>query len=712
MILPIDSPVQIFFVVLAIILFAPILLNRLRIPHIIGMLLAGAIVGPNGIGLLLRDASFEIFGKVGLLYIMFLAGLEMDLQDFKKSKVQGLTFGIITFLIPMIIGITANSLLLKMSIIPAVLLASMYASHTLVTYPIASRYGVNRSRAITITVAGTVITNFLSLLILAIISGMYKGEVTLMNYVILAFNIVIFFTGIIFFYPRIGRFFFRHYSDNVVQFIFVLAMVFLAASISELIGLEAIIGAFLAGIVLNRLIPSLSPLMNRLEFFGNALFIPYFLIGVGMLVDFSVLFKGTDTLVVSIVMVVVATLGKWIPAKLTQRIFRMSHHEGGLIFGLSNSQAATTLAAVLIGYQIILGENPDGTKIHLLSKEVLNGTIVMILVTCTIASFATERSARGIALSTQTQEPSSKREDSLTERILIPVSNPYTIENLVNMSILLRRPQSKSPLYTVSINNSKTDEEKMDAKSRKLLEEAAKVASAADVPIKLISRYDVNVAAGIVNTMRERKTTEVVLGLHHKANFADSFFGTKIENLVKLSNRMLFVVKCVNPVNTTKRIFVAVPEKAEYETGFAKWINRLANMAEQIGCRIIFYCHPDTQIAITHMIIKRKYRIRAEFQPMHTWSDILDMTKVVERDDLFVVVAARHTSISYQSDLDELPNHLKYFSDNNVIILYPEQFGEEDPTIWFADPLALNVDRDFKTIGSIKNYIKNIFINK
>ncbi|GAB1359559.1 cation:proton antiporter [Porphyromonadaceae bacterium] len=708
MLLPIESPVLIFFVVLAIILLAPILLNRLRIPHLIGMILAGALIGPNGIGLLLRDASFEIFGKVGLLYIMFLAGLEMDMQDFKKSRAAGGFFGFYTFIIPMVLGVLANLYILQLDIIPAVLLASMYASHTLVTYPIVSRYGINRSKAVTISVAGTIYTNFPALLILAIISGFYKGSVDVWYYIRLFIYIILFVVFVITVYPRFARTFFKHYSDNVVQFIFVLAMVFLAASISEFIGLEAIIGSFLAGIVLNRLIPTLSPLMNRLEFVGNALFIPYFLIGVGMLVDFSVLLEGINTLIVAAVMIVVATLGKWIPAQLIKKQYRMTRDEGNLIFGLTNSQAAATLAAVLIGYQIIIGKDASGNDIHLLSKEVLNGTILMILFTCTIASFATERAARALAMSSQQDDSKLMKETHSFERILIPLSNPQTIENLVNISILLRNPRTKSPLYALSINNTKVDDSNADSRCQKLLEDAARVASAADIPMKMISRYDMNVASGIINTMRERKLSEVVLGLHHKANFADSFFGTKIENLVRLTNKMLFVVKCVNPVNTIKRIHVVVPEKAEFETGFANWINRLSNMAKQVGCRITFYSNNDTRRAIKNVIVSRRYRIRSDFQLLEEWVDMLNLTKVVEADDLLVIVVARYTSFSYHSDLDELPNHLKYFSDNNVIILYPEQFGEEDPTIWFADPLALNVERDYKSF-SVSDYFRRVF---
>ena len=332
--LPITDPTWIFLLVLLIILFAPILLTKLRIPHIIGMILAGLAIGEHGFNILVRDSSFELFGKVGVYYIMFLAGLEMNMADFKKNRGKAVALGLLAFIIPISIGMVTNVLLLKYSLITSILLASMYASHTLVAYPIVIRYGISRQRSVSIAVGGTAVTDTLTLLVLAVISGVFKGEAGLL--------------------PRVGRWFFRRYDDNVMQYIFVLAMVFLGAGLMELIGMEGILGAFLVGLVLNRLIPHVSPLMSHLEFVGNV----------------KVIFGGGDALKVAGVMIVVALGGKWIASWLTQKIYRMSVLERELMFGLSNAQAAATLAAVLVGYNIIL---PDGSR--LLNEDVLNGTV-------------------------------------------------------------------------------------------------------------------------------------------------------------------------------------------------------------------------------------------------------------------------------------------------------------------------------------------------
>ena len=147
----VTDPVLIFFIVLVIILLAPILLNRLKIPHIIGMIVAGIAIGPYGIALLNRDASFEIFGQVGIIYLMFLAGIEIDMFHLKKNLRRGLGFGIYTFVIPMVLGTLTSVWLLGFNWLTSVLLASMYASHTLIAYPIVSRFGLTKSPAVIIT---------------------------------------------------------------------------------------------------------------------------------------------------------------------------------------------------------------------------------------------------------------------------------------------------------------------------------------------------------------------------------------------------------------------------------------------------------------------------------------------------------------------------------------------------------------------------------
>ena len=690
--LPITDPTWIFLLVLLIILFAPILLTKLRIPHIIGMILAGLAIGEHGFNILVRDSSFELFGKVGVYYIMFLAGLEMNMADFKKNRGKAVALGLLAFIVPISIGMVTNVLLLKYSLITSILLASMYASHTLVAYPIVIRYGISRQRSVSIAVGGTAVTDTLTLLVLAVISGVFKGEAGGLFWLWLVVRFVVLAMLIMYFLPRIGRWFFRRYDDNVMQYIFVLAMVFLGAGLMELIGMEGILGAFLVGLVLNRLIPHVSPLMSHLEFVGNALFIPYFLIGVGMLIDVKVIFGGGDALKVAGVMIVVALGGKWIASWLTQKIYRMSVLERELMFGLSNAQAAATLAAVLVGYNIIL---PDGSR--LLNEDVLNGTVLLILVTCIVSSFTTERAARKMAMGEAHPEEDRSREP---EKILIPVANPNTIEYLMNLSLVIRDPKQKDNLLALNVINDHSGTEALEQQGKRYLERAAKITASAGVELKCISRYDLNIAAGIIHTAKEHGATDVIIGLHWKVNIVDSFFGMLTESLLKGLHREVMVARFLIPINTLRRIIVAVPPKAEYEAGFQKWVDHFCRMGTTLGCRVHFFANEQTGNLLQALVKKKHSNTLTEFSRLDEWEDLLLLTGQVNYDHLLVVISARRGSISYDSSFEKLPSQLgRYFTNNSLIVLYPDQLGDPQDALSFSNPQGSNESQHYEKVG-------------
>lgn len=677
--LPITDPTWIFLLVLLIILFAPILLNKLRIPHIIGMILAGLAIGEHGLNILARDSSFELFGKVGLYYIMFLAGLEMDMVDFAKNRWRSLLLGVLSFLIPISLGIVANVWLLDYALATSVLLASMYASHTLVTYPIVIRYGIARQRSVSISVGGTAFTDTLTLLVLALVSGFYKGETGQLFVVWLALKTVAVGAFIIYCFPKIGRWFFRRYSDGVMQFIFVLAMVFLSAGLVSLAGLEGILGAFMAGLVLNRLIPHVSPLMNHLEFVGNALFIPYFLIGVGMLVDLKVIFGQLGALKVTAVMLAVALVGKWLACWAMQRLSHMSALERQMMFGLSTARAAATLAAVTVGYNLIL---PSGER--LLNDDVLNGTVLLILITCIVSSLVTEAAAKRIAM--DEAQGATGRPQTL-ERILIPVANPDTIEYHVNLALLIRDPRMKDNLIAVNVVNDNVASDRQAASGRRCLERAGMVAAAADVRMAQISRYGPNVASSIIHTVKENGVTDVIIGLHRKVSMVDSFYGVLTESLLKGLHRQVMIAKFLIPLNTLRRIIVAVPPKAEYEAGFHKWVGQLCRMGSTLGCRVHFFACEATTAKLQEAVRRRRGKTLTDFSPLDDWEDLLMLTGQVNYDHLLVIVTARPGAISYDNAFEKLPHQLsRYFANNSLILLYPDQLGEPQDTITFYNP--------------------------
>ena len=654
--LPVTDPTWIFFLVLVIILFAPIILERLRIPHIIGMILAGVAIGEHGFNILVRDSSFELFGKVGLYYIMFLAGLEMNMEDFKSIRVKATVLGLLAFIFPLGIGIWTNLHLLGYGLLTSVLLASMYASHTLIAYPIVIRYGINRQRAVSIAVGGTAVTDTLTLLVLAVIAGMFKGGTSDMFWMWLILKVILLSLFIMYTFPRIGRWFFRRYSDNVVQYIFVMAMVFLGAGLMELIGMEGILGAFLTGLVLNRLIPHVSPLMSHLEFVGNALFIPYFLIGVGMLINLQVLFGHLDALKVAGVMIVVALLGKWIASWLTQKIYKMSSVERELMFGLSNAQAAATLAAVLVGYNLIL---PDGSR--LLNEDVLNGTILLILVTCVASSFITENAAKRIAMDDAEMNEENAQEK---ECFLIPVANPETLENLMALALVVRDPKQNQNLVALNVINDNGDSPRLEMRGRRTLERASQIT-------------------------------------HYKSSIVDSFFGNLTENLLKNTYQQVMIARFLMPVNTLRRIIVAVPPKAEFEHGFVKWITHLCRMSRELGCRLHFFAHPQTIGYLRGYIQKKHKDVLTEFQELEDWDDLLIITGQVNYDHLLVIVSSRRGSISYDSSFERLPMQIsKYFNNNSIMLLYPDQKGDPNESLSFADPRGWAETQYYDKVGN------------
>lgn len=697
--LPVTDPILIFALVLFVILVAPLILDKLKIPHIIGLILAGVILGENGFGVLKRDVSFELFGTVGLLYIMFLAGLQMDLADFKKNSKKSIFFGLTTFYVPMVLGSVSSFFLLKFIfartipefqtfgsfsfdvylVLASLLIASMYASHTLISYPIVGRFGVTKNSAVNISLGGTMIATTLSLIILAFIVAMCKDEVNASFWLKFIISVVVFALIMVFVYPRVADRFFKRHEDSILQYIFVLAMVFLGGFLAKMASLEPIIGAFMVGLTLNRYIPRISPLMNRLDFVGNAIFIPFFLIGVGMLIDVSSVFSSFNSLIVAAVMSIVATFSKFIAAVITQKNFRMSKEEGLMIFGLSNAQAAATLAAVMIGHSIQIGVTPSGVPVYLLGDEILNGTIVMILVTCTISSFATEKAARKLVIQ-QDQLEEKLSDEKLADRILIPLYNPDTLNSLMELSILLKVDKSREPLYALTIANKNAAHLTSEEKAKKLLERAAKIASATDNSVRMMTRFDVNVTSGIVETIKENHITEVVMGLHHKSNFTDSFLGDKTDNLLKATNQMTLIYHSVQPVSTIKRIVVAVPPRAEFEVGFVKWYDRVKNIAKQIGAHVLFYAHKETLDQIQILAQRKKFGVQTQFKELDDWEDFLVLTGEVDENDLFVVISSRKTAMSYNPLFEKLPNYLsKYFNKNSYILLYPDQFDEENP---------------------------------
>ena len=714
--LPLENPVLIFSLILFIILFAPIMLNRIKIPHLIGLIIAGVLIGPNGFNLMDRDSSIILFGTVGLLYIMFLAGLEMDIVQFKKNSGKSIVFGLYTFIIPMGIGFCAGYYLLNYTLETSILFASMLASHTLIAYPIVSKLGVAKNRAVNIAVGGTMITDTLALLVLAVIAGMATGVVDNRFWIQLSSSFVVFVLIILVLFPIIARWFFKHFEDNISQYIFVLGLVFLGAFLAEIAGIEKIIGAFLVGLAINRLVPHTSPLMNRINFVGNALFIPFFLIGVGMLIDYRVFIKDFETIKVTIVMTTVAIVAKFLAAWLAQKTFRFSVDERRLIFGLSNAQAAATLAAVLVGYNIILNQSEIDAAallgeivepVRLLSESVLNGSILMILVTCTIASFVTQRGAQNIALQ-EAAGMNDEKEDS-QEKILVAVNNAEMTEEMVNLSLIIKSKSNKKGLFALNIidtDNSKTSAEKQ---ARKMLDKAAVTASAADVYLNELMRYDLNIVNGITNVVKEQKITDLILGLDWEKGFSKNFIGNLTEGILTKCNTTTLIYKPSQPLSTIKRHIVVVPDRAEKEIGFPFWLIKIWNIARNTGTKLVFYSTEQTLNYIK--AINTKHPVECEFREFGEWDDFLILSRDIKIDDNLILILSRKDRPSYHSNMLRIPVYLnRYFQATNFILVFPMQTGIIDnPDTNLKNPSMLD---SLEKLDDLGKTIANLFKRK
>lgn len=708
--LPLKNPVIIFSLVLFIILFAPIIFNKIKLPHIIGLILAGVIIGPYGLNLLLRDSSIVLFGTVGLLYIMFTAGLEIDLDEFRKNRIKSLVFGLLTFIIPMGAGFLGAYYILQFSVPASLLLSSAFASHTLLAYPIASKYGLSKIRSVTLAIGGTIITDILALLSLAAVVGMTQGNIDAAFWIKLTVSTIIFGCIIFLAFPAIARWFFKKFDDNISQYIFVLALVFLGSFLAELAGLEAIIGAFLTGLTINRFIPSSSALMHRIEFVGNAFFIPFFLIGVGMLVDVSVIFQGFGALKVAAVMIALAILTKFVAAWLTQKTFRLKTEERKMIFGLSTARVGATLAVVLVGYNLIIGETPGGEPIRLLGEDVLNGSILMILVTCTVSSFAVERAARRLALDEENKVP----EDVNTSgKILISLAYPDTVNELVDLGIMLKPKGSNIPVHLLHIVAEESDGGIVNTAGKKIMEKGLARAAATQNNIIPLTRFDINISNAIIYTIKEQNITDVLIGLHQNAE-QDDFLGPVTERIIRRTFETIVIYKSLQPVNTLARMVVAVPPKAELEPGFDHWFLKLTTICKEAGMSIIFYANSHTLSELEERTA-RTPSPHAEFRRFNNWDDFLALSREVKSNDLFVIISSRKGHVSHHSFLTKLPYFLSnYFNNNSFLIVYPKQLehGVKMEDIEHADGTLIETLSRMGKIGKAARFVRKKIFGK
>lgn len=677
---PITNPSLIFFLVLVIILLAPIIMGKLRIPHIIGMVLAGVAIGQYGFNILVRDDSFELFGRVGLYYIMFLAALEMDVEGVKKNKGRLSLFGLLTFAAPFTLTFIMSEWLLGYPTIASLLLGCLMASNTLIAYPIVSRYGQQRKPSVALSVGASMLSLLVALVVLAALVASHNGQTGVLFWLWFVAKFVIYCGGLAILIPKLTRWFLRRYSDAVMQFIFVMAMLFMSAVLSESIGLEGIFGAFLSGLILNRYIPHVSPLMNRIEFIGNALFIPYFLIGVGMLINVRLAFSDTSVLWVALAITLFGTAGKAIAAYLSALLFRLPlNTSGNMMFGLTSAHAAGAIAIIMVGMRLT---TPDGSV--LVTGEMLNGVVLMILLTCLISTVVTEQAAQQITLRDK-EIPQEDTQDD--EKMLIPMKYPEYAVRLVNLAIMMRNPKLGRGLVGLSVVYDDVDMRLNQERGQRLLEKVQQYAAAADVKMQTQVRVAANIANGIKHAFKEFRASEIIIGMHMHPEVSASFWGEFHQSLFNGLNRQIIMARLKQPLSTIRRIEVAVPSRAQFEPGFYRWLERVARLSVNLECRTIFHGRTDTLALINQYVRNRHPEMRVEFMQMDHWNEMPRLAATIAEDHLFIVIAARKGTVSYKNALEHLPEEIQqFFSGKNIIIIFPDQHGDPMDEMTFAQP--------------------------
>jgi len=661
---PFTNSVLIFTLILFIILLSPILLRRIRIPGIIGLIVSGVIIGPHALNILERNSAVDLFSTIGLLYIMFIAGLELDLNEFRKTRHKSLAFGFFTFTIPALIGYPICHYLLGYDVSASLMIASMFATHTLVSYPVVNSYGITKNEAVAITVGGTILTDTAVLIVLAVIIGSSQGQLDQEFWLRLTISFAVFLAIMFGIVPRVAKWFFQKVeSEKTSHYIFVLLVVFFAAFLAEVCGLEPIIGAFMAGLALNKLIPHSSALMNRIEFIGNSLFIPFFLISVGMVVDVSVIFKGPEALYIAGALTIMALFGKYIAAWLTRITFKYTSAQQQLIFGLSSAHAAATLAVIMVGY-----------RYDIVDENVLNGTIVVILVTCVVATFITEAASKKVVLAGSQDDVLEEPNQLSEEHILLPIANLNNMEPLLDLATLIRNKKSPHQPTILSVVPNNEMAELNLKKARNNLDSIAKYISGTETEVNIMTTIDYNIAGGISRASREILATCILIGWPSKVSIIDKLVGEKTESILNLTDVSLFMCRLEKPLVSQKRIVLFVPPMAEAEKGFDYWLNKISRLTQELSLPVLCVCNTRSEAAINQYLAKSKTNINIQFELYQEWENFQELNEYVKPDDFVVFVSARVGDVSYNQYFDSVPRKVgNIYKENNLILVFPSR---------------------------------------
>jgi Kef-type K+ transport system membrane component KefB/nucleotide-binding universal stress UspA family protein len=540
----IQEPVAFFLVIMAIILITPMLSERVRLPGIVGIILGGMLIGPYGLTLFAANDRMEFLSTIGLVYLMFSAGLEVDFNQFMRVRGRALVFGLLTFFFPQIMGMFLGWML-GLSFLGMILLGSAFASHTLIAFPILIRLGVTRNEAVAVTAGATILTDIGAFIVLAVVLGAEGGQLA-MGYFVKLFVLLIIFTFLVFFgLPRLGKFFFQRFSGRAVEFQFVIVVLFVTALTARLIGVHEVVGAFLAGLAINITLPRHSPVTGHVLFMGESFFIPVFLLYSGMITDPFTFLKNPQTILIAIGITLVAYISKLLAAWITGRIFHYTKPEFWTVYGLSHAQAAVTIPTLVIGLQT-----------GLFDANVFNAAILMILLTSISSPMLVQRFAPGLQQAGEEEES-----PPLFKRILVPIINPNTQMYLLSLASLLAKT-SRGEVLALNVAHDDSGHVNGMRLQKELLGRVPEILSDPETRIELIPRLSNSYAQGILHTSMERNASLILMGWRGKRNIKQNILGTVLDEVIWGSDLPVMIGKLNCSLNGMQRVLLLLPANA------------------------------------------------------------------------------------------------------------------------------------------------------
>jgi Kef-type K+ transport system membrane component KefB/nucleotide-binding universal stress UspA family protein len=645
-----NEPVAFFLLIMSIILVTPLLSERVRLPGIIGIIIGGMLIGPHGFHLIEAGDRMVFLSTIGLVYLMFSAGLEVDINQFMRVRGRSMIFGFFTFLMPQLMGMVLGWIL-GLDWLGMILLGSAFASHTLIAFPILTRFGVTRNEAVAVTTGATVLTDIGAFIVLAVVLGARTGGLSLVYFIQLFILLTAFTLLIVFGLPRLGKFFFQHFSAREIEFQFVIVVLFVAAFGAELIGVHEVVGAFLAGLAINATLPRHSPVTGHVLFIGESFFIPVFLLYSGMITDPLSFLENTQTIVVALGVTLVAYVSKLVAAWIAARIFKYTKNEFWTVYGLSHAQAAVTIPTLVIGLET-----------GLFDTTLFNAAIVMILLTSITSPLIVQRFGNNLQAASEEDQPSP-----LFSRILVPVIDPKSQEQLLGLAALLAKV-NEGKTMALSVLKAGTAPENHFAQHRDLLGRTPEILNDPESEIELIPRLAETHAKGILYTAQERNASIILMGWRGKRTLRESLLGSVLDEVIWGSDTPVIVAKLSVPLNGTQRVIFVMPPKVIPQIGLRRMLEVNLSLAKALNVPLLLRADPSYMQSIHGLLTVLDSDHPLDVEALK--DQLKPATLEQENISHFMVVPGFGSRKRVADTLGNLPERLAADFDGNLAILH------------------------------------------